>query len=212
MKLSLKILETNNQISNSILQSLLPEIIDYMNNGIQYIKNNLSVLINQAIINTPEYASLSSGKLQYELGIPDPGSKLSTLLDIWSKTIIINYKKPTINSNQIKGSFSVNMIRADFNDVLSTDAAIVNDSFRGYSLPWLEWLLLEGNRVIVPKQEVIVGPNKYSRTGYAIMRESSKSWKVPSEFAGTLSDNWITRAIDSIENDINNLLNKAFEP
>ena len=102
------------------------------------------------------------------------------------------------------------MIRSDFSDVLSSDSGFVIDALRGYQLPWLEWLLLEGNKAIISKQEVIIGPNKFSRTGLAIMRPSNKSWRVPSEFAGTIKDNWITRAIDNSESQINELLDKAF--
>jgi len=58
--------------------------------------------------------------------------------------------------------------------------------------------------------EIVIGPNKYSRTGYAIMKPASGSWSVPSEFAGTITDNWITRAIQTSETDINNLLRKIF--
>ena len=136
---------------------------------------------------------------------------LNEILNIWTNNIVINYKSPSINSSQIKASFSVSIIRADFSDVLSNDAALVIDSLRGYSLPWLEWLLLEGNKTIVKNQEVILRPSRFSRTGMALMQESNKSWKVPSQYAGTISNNWITRAIDDNEGVINNFLTKAFE-
>jgi hypothetical protein len=74
----------------------------------------------------------------------------------------------------------------------------------------LEWLLLEGNKTIIKNQQVIVRPSKFSRTGMALMQESNKSWKVPSQYAGTIRNNWITRAIDDNEGIINNFLTKAF--
>lgn len=69
---------------------------------------------------------------------------------------------------------------------------------RGYQLPWLKWLLVEGTKPIVKNYAVKFGPNKSSRTGMAVMVNSSSNWSVPSEFAGTISSNWISRAIDDI--------------
>jgi hypothetical protein len=151
-----------------------------------------------------------NGKLKYEFGIPDPATKLSGLLDIWSDNIQYQYMKPNITGSKIKGFFSANTIRIDFADVLYTDYALVIDNLRGYNLPWLEWLLLEGNKTIISKHSVSLRPSQFSRTGNALMIESNKSWSVPSEFSGTSQDNWITRALDDAESDIENLLTRAF--
>lgn len=211
MQLKLKILEDNATITNSILTAMLPEVTSYMNNGVNLIKQKLPLIIQVAIIDTPEYESILSGQLKYEFGIPNSSSKLAGLLNIWSSNILYTYNKPSITGNKITASFSAQTIKADFSDVLYTDYASMTDSLRGYSLPWLEWLLLEGNKIIISKYNVVMGPNKFSRTGEAVMAPSNKSWKVPSQFSGTISDNWITRAIDNAEADIKTLLAKAFE-
>lgn len=211
MLFNIKLLDNNKTISQNILRAMLPQISDYMKDVIQYLKSNLPTVIRNAIINSPEYDSILNGSLQYEFGIPDPASKLSGLLETWGKNIQVNYSPPKISNGIIRSSFSVNMIRVDFSDVLYSDYAIVQDTLRGYSLPWLEWLLLEGNKTIIKNQNVVIGPNRSSRTGFALMRESSSSWKVPSEYAGTISDNWITRAIDNAESSINAVIEKALE-
>lgn len=211
MLFKIKLLESDKQIAYNILKALLPDATNYLKSVIKYLQSNLPSVVHDAIVHTPEYESLTSGALQYEFGIPDPANKLSGLLDLWSHNIKINYSAPTIANSKIKGSFSANMIKIDFSDVLYSDYAVVVDSIRGYSLPWLEWLLLEGNKTIVNHQNVIFGPSRYSRTGYALMKESQSSWRVPSEFAGTISDNWITRALDNAENNINNIIEKAMD-
>jgi hypothetical protein len=211
MNISLKILESNSQIQQSIMEALLPQINDYMKDAITTIRKEIGTIISNAIVNTPEYESLVSGKLKYELGIPDANAKIAGLLDIWTKNIYIEYMPPKIISSKIKSSFSASLIKSSFDDVLSTDLAYVIDNIYQYRLPWLEWLLLEGNKIIVKKQEVVMGPNPRSRTGFALMRGSNKNWKVPAEFAGTIRDNWITRAIDNTEAEINNLLERALQ-
>ena len=210
MKLSLKLLESNGELNKSILDALIPEVDAYMKNKLQFIRTNLPAIIEDIITNSETYSSLVGGQLQYEFGIPDPQPKLDEILNIWTKNIDITYNRPVSSSANIKASFSVSLIRSDFSDVLSSDAALVVDSLRGYNLPWLEWLLLEGNKTIIKNQQVIVGSSKFSRTGLALMRESNQSWKVPSQFAGSISNNWITRAIDDNQNIINNFLQKAF--
>lgn len=210
MKFSLKLLESSKEIQDKILEAMLPEIKKIMNDGIKHIKNNLSSIVELAIKDSPEYDSLISGKLKYEFGIADSNIKLSSLLTAWTSNIIYNYQQPMIRNGKIKSSFSANMIRVDFSDVLYADFSSVVDIERGYTLPWLEWLLLEGNRTIIKNYEVIFGPSRFSRTGLAIMSPSSRSWKVPSEFSGTMDDNWITRAIDRAEPSIQKLLDEAF--
>lgn len=211
MQFNIKLLQTEKQISDAVLNALLSPVDNYLKKSLQIIRQKLPLLIQSILTNTPEYASLTGGQLQYEFGIPDPINKLSTILDIWSNNLNIEYNKPTIITNKIKAGFSVSLIKSNFADVLSSGASLVIDNLKGYQLPWLEWLLLEGNKIIVPKQEVIIGPSKYSRSGFALMRESNKSWRVPSQYAGTISNNWITRAIDDNESAINDLLNKAFK-
>lgn len=209
MQLNLKLIANNQSIGKEILITLLPDIIDYMNNVIKYIKINLPEVVRNAIVSTPEYQSLVGGQLQFELGIPDVNQKISGLLNIWMNNMVYEYQIPRIANNKIISNFSVGMIRVDFDDVIYSEYATIRD-VKGYSLPWLEWLLMEGNTILVPAHEVLFGPSSYSRTGNAIMRKNkNRNWKVPAQYAGTLNDNWITRALDSAESDIQDVLNRA---
>lgn len=206
MKIGIKILENNSQIQKSILLALLPECKTYMKSVMEQLKLTIPNIIVDSIYNAPEYQSLVSGKLRLELGIPDANAKIAELIQIWLDNIQFTYNQPVISGAKIKSSFSINMIKVDFSDVLGTEAAYVRDNIRGYSLPWLEWLLLDGSKVIVPGYSVVIGPNIRSRTGLALMRLTNGNWRVPSEFAGTIGDNWITRAIDSVAAEIDSAL------
>jgi hypothetical protein len=211
MILSLKLLESNSEVYKNILEALLPQANKYMSDAIRNLKTLIPPIIEKAIRISPEYESILYGDLKYQFGIPDSSAKLEGIINIWLKNIDFNYIKPAISNNQIKGSFGINMIRSDFSDVLSSDFAIVQDNLRNYNLDWLKWLLLDGNKIIVPNQEVIFGQNKASRTGFAVMRSSNKSWKVPAFYAGTQDSNWITKAIDSSYDDINKAIIGAFK-
>lgn len=210
MEIKFKLLDNAKDIQSKILNAMIPEVDKLFNKAISRIKTQLPNVIRQAITNTPEYTSLLNGQLKYEFGIPNPESKLASLLTVWSTNIVYHYDAPSIIGSKIKASFSANTIRADFSDVLYADFASVVDTKRGYILPWLEWLLLEGNKIIVRKYQIEIGPNKASRTNFAIMKSSRRSWRVPTEFSGTENNNWITRAIDNAESEIQKVVDGAF--
>jgi hypothetical protein len=209
MKISLNLLENSNEISQKILNALLTDVNKYMEKSINIVKQELPKIIYSAIISSPEYSSIIGGKLRFDFGIVDGPAKIEGLLQIWTNNIDIQYDPPKIKNNQIISTFSISMIKADYSDVLGTEYANIIDNARGYSLPWLHWLLLDGTKILVDNHQVIVAPNTRSRTGMALMGSGS-GWSVPSEFAGTQNDNWITRAIDSSSENIDKLLKKAF--
>lgn len=210
MKISFTLLENNSEIYKKILEALLPDVASYMQDAISLVKKELPQIIMESILSTPEYTSIIGGKLRFDFGLVDGSSKIDGLLQIWTNNIMVVYDAPKINSNTIISKFSISMIKADYSDVLGSDYAQMTDNERGYSLPWLQWLLLDGTKILIDNHQVIIGPNPRSRTSMAIMRPGS-GWSVPNEFAGTQNDNWLTRAIDSSSDSINNLLKRAFK-
>jgi hypothetical protein len=209
MNISLKLLESNQDIYNKILNALLPSVENLMKDVSIKLKQEIPLIVQNSILNAPEYNALLAGQLKYELGIPDANTKVNNLLNYWIANMQITYNKPFINNNQIKSFFSINMIKADFSDVLYQEFGFVTDNERGYSLPWLRWLLLEGNKTLVSNYEVLFGNNRNSRTGFAVMTPSNRSWGVPATYSGTEGDNWITRSLDSVKDQIYSTLEKS---
>lgn len=209
MKIDIKIPQSVNQISKGIIKAVLPDIEKDFKNKIKQIKRELPYLINSIVTSAPEYRELTQGNLRLELGILDPEAKVEGLIDAWSKSIQYKHTPVKLTGNKISASFSASMIKADFEDVLGSDYAYVTDNLRGYSLPWLEWLMLYGTLPIVSGYDIVFGINKRSRTGGAVMRAGAGSWSVPSEVAGTISDNWITRSIANSSSQINQLLERT---
>lgn len=213
MRISLQVLESNKEISVKIANALLDPVKTYMKTAINEMKQGLPNILYGAIVNSPEYAQILGGRLRYELGIANAREKLEGILQIWTNNVQTTYVPPAVLSNgQIKSEFSISLVKSDYSDVLQTSYAEVQDNQRGYTLPWLKWLLLDGSVPIVQNHSVIIGRNSRSRTGMAVMKESSgKNWSVPKQFAGTSADNWITRAIGSAESDINTYLEKIMK-
>lgn len=213
MQFKLKILEKNREIEQKILQALLPDANAILKRYFQAITPKIKEAISTAIKNSPEYGSIVSGSLKYELGIPDGDSRINTLLNIWLSNINVDLKPTVIKNSQIFGSIKVSLIKADLSDVLGSDAAFLTDSRTGSMVDWLNWLSLAGDRTIIKDYNFILGPNNMSRTGGGIMRYTpgSGKWKIPSEFSGTITNNWITRAIDSASGSIDTILSNTLK-
>jgi predicted house-cleaning noncanonical NTP pyrophosphatase (MazG superfamily) len=119
MDISINIVESVDDISKKILKALLPQVTSYFQEVFDKSKNNINQTISTAIINSPEYQSLLSGKLKYEFGLPDSDTRLATILSIISN-IQAKYTKPKITKNQIQGSVALSMIPSDYNELLSS--------------------------------------------------------------------------------------------
>lgn len=213
MRFKISILEKNKEIEQKILQALLPQVNKALGSYYKTIIPKIKIVIAEAIKSSPEYNSITNGVLKYELGIPDGDSRVNSLLNIWLSNINIEPKLVIIKNSQIIGGLKISLIRADLSDVLGSDAAIITDNKTGSMVDWLNWLSLAGDKTIIRDYDFILGSNPRSRTGGGIMRYSpgSGKWKVPSEFSGTVTNNWITRSIDIAADNIENILSSTLK-
>tara|TARA_B100001778_G_scaffold217608_1_gene180298 strand:+ start:5313 stop:5957 length:645 start_codon:yes stop_codon:yes gene_type:complete len=211
MKFSLKLVNSDSDISKQILNGLKKQAQSALNKSKQDINDALKSLVKQFIQAEPEYRSLLGGELKYQLGVPDAGI-VDQIVNIWSNNIKIINNKVNSTSNGLRGGFSVSMIKSDYSDVLSSSAAKIKDSSTGSVVPWLEWLLLRGGDVLIKDYEIQIGPNPRSRTGMAIMVSSKSNYRLPAKFAGTESNNWVYRAISKIDDaTMQNIVKRALE-
>jgi hypothetical protein len=211
MKFSLNLVENNSEIRQKILNAMQDIINNAIDNTIKILQKNIKNLIIDALKSEPEYSSLINGELKREFGISDT-SNVDTAIDTIASSVKISKNTIKINNAGLSGGIEISIINnQDYGGALSDYSGKVIDNDRGYSLPWLEWLLLKGNQIIVKNYEVKLGSNPRSRSGDAIMIASSSSWRVPPQFAGTIKDNWTTRALSTIETKISNLIKTTFE-
>jgi hypothetical protein len=211
MKFSLNLIESDSDIKSKILTEIRNHLQQAMVKSIPSIRQLIPSKIKDALMGEPEYQSLINGKLKGEFGLPNASQKVNDVIDIWTKNVRITANPITISGSKIKGGFKLDMIDSSYNDVLVNDGAIVIDGVSGVVLPWLEWLLLYGNKIIVRNYEVQVGANTRSRSGMAIMVPSKNNWRVPPEFAGTSTNNWVTRALSRLDDSILDIIQKEIE-
>lgn len=208
--LSVNLVESDSEITSKILQALMPQVSVYFDKIQSQLVDSIPSIIIQSIVNQPEYDALMSGTLQYEFGIPDPGSRLSEIIETIRNGYVVKYKPVSAKSSSLVGGIKIEMVKKDFSDLLSLGSASLTTE-KGEKLEWLRWLLVEGDNVIISDNVFILGPDPNSRTGYGIMRQIGGGfWRVPPEYAGNLENNWITRAIEeastSIDKEIQRVL------
>lgn len=206
MNISIKILESNQQITKSILQILQKELSKTISKAIPFIQQKIIESLKQALKQEPEYSSLLAGKLKAELGLPNSIS-IDSIIEQLADTTTVTAKPISIVSNGLSGGILIRAIQSDnISNIIFSDQAYVVDS-KGYSMPWLEWLLLKGNETAIVKQyDVKYGSYPTSRSGMAVMVKSDQNWRVPPEFKGTAEDNWTTRAISRIDTEITKII------
>lgn len=210
MNLSLTILESDSQIKSLILAEIKNIIDNSISKSIPKITNEIKIAVSLALKAEPEYQSLIGGELKAELGIPDIG-QVDRVIDLMTETLKVRLVPIKVSSFGLSGGFELTMLESsDLGGVVSAAPAYVTD-VKGYSLPWLEWLCLRNNEIIVRNFDVKYGPSRNSRSGMAIMVPSSNSWRVPPAFAGSSNRNWTTRAIERVEPQVYSIIQKNIE-
>lgn len=198
MIIDLKILESDSQIRQAILESIKSHVDQALNKAIGPITSEIKSVVSIALKTEPEYQSLIAGTLRVEFGIDNVGS-VDLVIEQMINTLHVTKNPISITNVGLNGGFVLTMIKSDdINGIINSESASVITE-KGTKLPWLEWLLFHSNKPIIRNYEVKIGPNPNSRTGMGIMVESNKNWRVPPEFAGSQQNNWTTRAISRVE-------------
>lgn len=210
MKYSIDLVESDAQVIELILKNLLPMLNKKLDIAITNIIRLINLGLENSIRNQSEYSSLTSpnGRLRSEFGIPDVSlvdGAINAILD----SVFVQRKNLSISNKKIVGGVTLGFLPNSVIVDVAEQFSVTTE--RGQSLPWLKWLLFEGTSTIIKDYSVKIGPNPKSRTGEAIMVETNRSWRVPPEFAGTVSDNWFTRAIDNIDDSIEEIIKKSLE-
>jgi len=196
MKITIDILETDKQIVDLIIK----EIVDKFNKILPRIISNISINIKTATFNflksTPTYESLVNGELAGHFGLPANNRTyiVDSIIKAVSDNMVIEYKPLRYAVGKFRHGIYIRALKQDMSDVLTLPGGTVF-SENGDPIPWLEWLLLEGDKIIIRDYEIDFRYGQ-GRSGLAVMDETDGGvWRVPAEFSGTITNNWLTQAI-----------------
>jgi len=193
------------------------------------VKKQLVEILEKKLMASAELQSLLNGRLRYELGIENPAPIISAIVDSLKNGVQVTFSG--IDRN-LKMNMSILVLAPDYINKLllipgtsyvsTTNASAFGPTGRrvqGFyrqrplsagtdnAIPWLNWLLTAGPYLLVAGYNVKFGSFPGGRTGGALMRQTtSVGWSIPTQHAGTSEDNFITRALLGMEQEVENVL------
>lgn len=189
--ISIKLLDSLPSISAKVNSSLASTINSKIKNKQSSITSQAKNLALQWLMSQPEISSLAGGELAGAFGLP-AGSGPSVISAINSALANSIYSQVQLfDANLKSGGIFIYFQPSDFSNLLSLPEGHV--LYGSGDLHWLQWLLERGDQVIVAgySYNAKSGLGR-SRLGYM---EEGGVFRVPPEFSGTESDNFITRAL-----------------
>jgi hypothetical protein len=207
IKMSLELVTPVKEIEQKILNAIRKHLSQKLSSLESKISNRIKPLIISALDNSPETQSILSGELQTELGITEPSSQLQSIFNAIAESTEVTFQKPSIKGGkEVSMVLTVSAVPFDLGAITSGMGTYRTE--KGQDIPWFTWLTTLGDAVIVREHESTAGFPDKSRTGGKIMI-SGKGWRVPPQFAGTAENNFVTRAVDSILPQIEDVIVKT---
>ncbi len=209
LKLDLK--GFDRKVYNAIKQKLKPKLNKVANKVSIQIQNRFrSLLFEHKTINTLISGSTVGGvNLQGELGVNNPAGRIEIILDSWIRNHVLILKPLQVTERGITGGFRFQMIRSDWQEVFNLNASIITE-FTKETLPWLQWLLVEGDKVVIQEYDFAMQFGT-GRTGKGHMRKwKRRRWNVPPEFAGTQENNFVSDIVEDLHKELGVLIKKEF--
>jgi len=192
----MKIIESNNQIKLKIYTELAKEFNAKFNRNREKIQAEIRELASVALITSETFRSLVYGELNSHFGFNEGTASFSvnSIIALIVSKINMTYVQAKATVNGLNSGLYINLYRGTHSILESNEAYIQAEN---YNIPWLKWLLTEGDKIIVSGYNIKFEDGK-GRSGWAIMiQDNSKSWRVPAEYSGVEDDNWITRSLQT---------------
>jgi hypothetical protein len=177
------------------------------------IRRKLLDKIGELILAAPETNDLINGDLGEELGLIDASAFIDTMIQAIQNSVSFTTERVGyIGTRFVSGGYEIGILKSDYSDILSLSGASYNTD-NGVNIPWLNWLLLAGDSPVIYGWRIDFNPHNTgaSRTGVIMVRDPGGSWGVPSQYSGVQDDNFLTRALNSIVNDIDAIVRDEVE-
>lgn len=191
MSLSIVITDSISKIEKEINRAIAEAINNEISQKLNSILNSMKALIPSWIASQPEIISLKSSdptSLAGQFGLnKSPSSIVDSIIQSVVNATEIKFVP---YSKNLKGGLELRFQPSTFINLLALPDG--HTIYNGGDLHWLDWLLKRGDNIIV------VNYQYNPRTGLGRSNLGNMipggSFRVPPQFSGTDSDNFITRA------------------
>tara|TARA_R110000824_G_C15212742_1_gene676788 strand:- start:2080 stop:2757 length:678 start_codon:yes stop_codon:yes gene_type:complete len=193
-----------------IVEEISKKIKKYAGSVAGELTEKIQQVVRERLSMCEEYGSLVGGALRAQLGIPNAEVSVADIVNMWVQGIGVTIETGSGSLLTVR----IGIIKDDYVDVLSLDGSEYTyirkhppeKAGQSQTIPWLQWLLLEGDRRIIVDYEF--SPTKIGRSRMAgvMKKNSKKAWQVPSQYSGTSVDNFATRALTNVHIDIEKIV------
>ena len=168
------------------------------------VENAIRMRMRLRLSASPVVESLVGVELRAQFGLVDGDVRISAIIDMWTDALNVTF----IPMMGKLGGITVVLDQAFVDNVVNMPvASFVTE--KGTHLEWLRWLLLEGSAPIVGNY-AFKSANQ-GRTGKGIMvRRTGGAWSVPPQFQGVENNNFVTEALEDLEDEINAIIRREF--
>ena len=208
--MNLRLVDPIAKIEKDIKSALVRDLNTYLNKRKGAAVDKLRKAAKLFILNQPEMASLEGGGVPYSLnslfGIPRGSdvSAVNAIADAVSNSIQISFSK--IDQN-FKGGLTFKIQPEDFQNLLALPQGHVLTE-KDSDLHWLDWLLTKGDSVVIAGYQYDAQGSGRSGAGRMV---AGNSFRVPPSFSGTQANNFVTRAFEGKEKEIESIMSEVFK-
>ena len=211
MSISIKLIDSVQTVANNINTGLAEHLNSLVTKRKAGFINRVKKHVGMWIRSQPEMVDLGVGfgdaeSLAGHFGIPHGTSKsvAESIARSIETSTEIRLKK---FDKRLKGGLEFNFQPSHFSNLLALQQGHVSAEIA--DLHWLRWLLELGNTIIVVNYHYSP-EGGFGRSKSGIMREGG-AWRVPPQYAGTMNDNFVTRAFSGKEKELTRLFSNLLE-
>ena len=197
---NIQLIESIREVEKKVNTALAVEVNKSLGRAVNKVRQDCAPIITSALMTSPEISSLAGGILAAEFGLT--ANPTGQLVNAIVSSIDVKIEKANAKS---LGGFSLFMQPSNFANLFAL--SVSQQPIEGGSIPWLQWLLTQGDSIIIASFGVEFG--NHGRTGEARMSKKFAPYKVNSAFSGTVNDNFITRAVQRVRPQIEAVMRKA---
>ncbi len=188
-----------------IMNAWLAEINKSVSSKLRGSVARIKEAVTTALLDAPEIKKIA-GEYKGEWGMIQPMDQWRALCAVLADSIDARQTAFAYNGRTISGSILIVGLPIDNKAILAMPESVVMDQKTGKVFYWLDALLNQGDAIVVDHwrylSDVISEEDRqrYSRTGLGFMVPSNdRGWRVPSDISGNISDNVITRALQTLQ-------------
>jgi len=207
MRFSIKLKESNTEISNRIVREMRKKAQPVLSKGFGKIQKALPKLIKQRIEEEPIWQSILNGRLRQELGLRFPEKRLDNLMKEILSERSLKFELSLNGPKFIIGKMGFYAIPSDYENLLnSLNSSYYSVSKKGKEkIEWAKYVLVQGSKPIFfnTRIQYFQKQNRKSRAGFALMKPAPG--EIYSLNEGTQNNNFLKSSMKDLESRLTNI-------